>query len=105
MRGIKTEGKEIPLLQMQWQKESIPIRPHWGQKASRKVGPKQTLTNGNCKAKRNDEPKKTPPNTKGGEIPEEQSNRTICLPPPFVYHPWVGHVHPRQTLTNGNCKA
>ena len=55
MRGIKTEGKEIPLLQMQWQKESIPIRPHWGQKASREVGPKQTLTNGNCKAKEDDE--------------------------------------------------
>ena len=53
MRGIKDRRKkEIPLLQMQWQKESIPIRPHWGQKASREVGPEQTLTNGNCKAKK-----------------------------------------------------
>ena len=75
---------------MQWQKESIPIRPHWGQKASRKVGPKQTLTNGNCKAKRNDEPKKTPPDTKGGDVPEEQSNCTICLTP-----------HPRLFITLG----
>ena len=62
---------------MQWQKESIPIRPHWGQKASREVGPKQTLTNGNCKAKENDE--LNPPATLR-ETPEEQSNRTICLP-------------------------
>ena len=70
---------------MQWQKKSIPIRPHWGQKASRKVGPKQTLTNGNCKAKRNDEPKKTPPPTQkvGKSLRNKAIQPSVSPPPPL----------------------
>ena len=62
-------------MQMQWQKEINPNKTPLGAKGKPKGRPKkQTLTNGNCKAKRNDEPRKTPPDTKGGEVPEEQSN-------------------------------
>ena len=57
---------------MQWQERINPNKTPLGAKASRKAGLEQTLTNGNCKAKENDEP----------QIPEEQSNLTICLSPP-----------------------
>ena len=97
MRGIKDRRKRNPPPANAMAERINPNKTPLGAKASREVGPKQTLTNGNCKAKENDE---LPPPDTMRETPEEQSNLTICLslpPPPFVYHPWVGHVYQRQT--------
>ena len=55
MRGIKDRRKRNPPPANAMAERINPNKTPLGAKASREVGPKQTLTNGNCKAKENDE--------------------------------------------------
>ena len=56
MRGIENRRKINPPPANAMAERINPNKTPLGAKASRKVGLKHTLTNGNCKAKENDEP-------------------------------------------------